>query len=186
MIDFYAGKAPPGSSMPVAMHLDVRPALDSHDVSQAFTHQLLYSRPLVRTSSLVSSAFEGVPSRRVHVGHRKRCPRTAQYGGDDVPRRGGRLFPRISSSMQGEETPSSIRVSRQPQSERVNSSIDRTVIVMHAYAFYELHPRTARALMCMPPRVFPLARQTTLPRYTFFSVWQETVTVLPSYSLFFV
>lgn len=32
MIDFYAGKAPPGSSMPVAMHLDVRPALDSVDV----------------------------------------------------------------------------------------------------------------------------------------------------------
>lgn len=32
MIDFYAGKAPPGSSMPVAMHLDVRPALDSFDV----------------------------------------------------------------------------------------------------------------------------------------------------------
>ncbi|CAM9750981.1 unnamed protein product, partial [Scytosiphon promiscuus] len=32
VIDFYAGKAPPGSSMPVAMHLDVRPALDSFDV----------------------------------------------------------------------------------------------------------------------------------------------------------
>ncbi|CAM9993010.1 unnamed protein product [Ectocarpus sp. 8 AP-2014] len=31
VIDFYAGKAPPGSSMPVAMHLDVRPALDSYD-----------------------------------------------------------------------------------------------------------------------------------------------------------
>ncbi len=35
MIDFYAGKAPPGSSIPVAMHLDVRPALDSVDVRQA-------------------------------------------------------------------------------------------------------------------------------------------------------
>lgn len=33
MIDFYSGKAPPGSSIPVAMHLDVRPALDSFDVS---------------------------------------------------------------------------------------------------------------------------------------------------------
>ena len=33
VIDFYAGKAPPGSNAPVAMHLDVRPALDSFDVS---------------------------------------------------------------------------------------------------------------------------------------------------------
>ncbi|CAM9503209.1 unnamed protein product, partial [Laminaria digitata] len=32
VIDFYAGKAPPGSNVPVAMHLDVRPALDSFDV----------------------------------------------------------------------------------------------------------------------------------------------------------
>lgn len=33
VIDFYAGHAPPASGYPVAMHLDVRPALDSVDVS---------------------------------------------------------------------------------------------------------------------------------------------------------
>lgn len=38
VIDFYAGKPPPGSTMPVAMHLDVRPALDSVDVRQDKTH----------------------------------------------------------------------------------------------------------------------------------------------------
>ena len=33
VIDFYAGKVPPGSEIPVAMHLDVRPAIDSFEVS---------------------------------------------------------------------------------------------------------------------------------------------------------
>lgn len=32
VIDFYAGKIAPGSNVPVGMHLDVRPALDSVDV----------------------------------------------------------------------------------------------------------------------------------------------------------
>eukprot|EP00903_Cladosiphon_okamuranus_P010631 g10053.t1 len=60
VIDFYAGKAPPGSSMPVAMHLDVRPALDSVDA--AVSRMRMFYRKEVRPYlSGVLDAFKREP-----------------------------------------------------------------------------------------------------------------------------
>ncbi|CAN0019283.1 unnamed protein product [Ectocarpus fasciculatus] len=60
VIDFYAGKAPPGSSMPVAMHLDVRPALDSCDAVVDRT-RMFYSREVRPYLSGVLDAFKNDP-----------------------------------------------------------------------------------------------------------------------------
>ncbi|CAM9584395.1 unnamed protein product, partial [Ectocarpus sp. 6 AP-2014] len=60
VIDFYAGKAPPGSSMPVAMHLDVRPALDSYDAVVDRT-RMFYSREVRPYLAGVLDAFKNDP-----------------------------------------------------------------------------------------------------------------------------
>lgn len=60
VIDFYAGHAPPASGYPVAMHLDVRPALDSVDVRS----QTLFLR--LHTSEYVDSIF-CIPSNEMYI-----------------------------------------------------------------------------------------------------------------------
>ncbi|CAN0397078.1 unnamed protein product [Pylaiella littoralis] len=60
VIDFYAGKPPPGSTMPVAMHLDVRPALDSVDAAVDRT-RMFYRKEVRPYLSGVLDAFKNDP-----------------------------------------------------------------------------------------------------------------------------
>lgn len=137
VIDFYAGKAPPGSNMPVAMHLDVRPALDSYDVSQAFAHQPLYLFQVVGCCCCCQL-------HRLFCLPAKACRHDAcmSVTANDVIGR-----PSIAATMcldveavcsLGYIRPRRRKkslvstCSRPPQSERVTSSIDRRVSSMHA------------------------------------------------------